>query len=127
MSRQTLAELAGTLEKRLEVERELVELKKGDHNSYVLCGARMAESILGEVLEALTPHIAHEREQAAEQERLREALLRAKEHLEYCGYGDKWERGCAFEAKLPQFIDAALAAPPPANEPPAPKGSDDKD
>lgn len=41
-------------------------------------------------------------------EELREALQAAADHLEYCGYGDKWERQCAVESKLPEKIDAAL-------------------
>lgn len=41
---------------------------------------------------------------------LLEALKEARDHLEYCGYGDKWERECAQEAKLSQKIDAAVVA-----------------
>ena len=37
-----------------------------------------------------------------------EALEAAKEHLEYCGYGDSWERECAFDAKLPERIAEAI-------------------
>lgn len=48
--------------------------------------------------EPLTP-----REQA-----LYHALQEAKEHLEYIGWGDSWERSCAREAKLPELVDAAL-------------------
>lgn len=40
---------------------------------------------------------------------LLDALNAAHEHLEWCGYGDSWERECAMEAKLPQKIEAALA------------------
>jgi hypothetical protein len=43
---------------------------------------------------------------------LAEALEAAKEHLEYCGYGDNWERECAYFAQLPQKIDDALAEAP---------------
>ena len=32
----------------------------------------------------------------------------AREHLEYCGYGDKWERECAVEKKLEQQIKEAI-------------------
>ena len=38
------------------------------------------------------------------------ALLSAKEHLDYCGYGDKWERECAKNDGLPKRIDRALVA-----------------
>jgi len=38
---------------------------------------------------------------------LGETLILAKEHLEYCGYGDSWERGCAKEAYLEDKIDNA--------------------
>lgn len=39
---------------------------------------------------------------------LREVLELAGSHLEYCNYGDKWERECAFEDKLPQRIAEIL-------------------
>lgn len=39
---------------------------------------------------------------------LTEALQAASDQLDYCGYGDSWERGCAFESKLPEKIEAAL-------------------
>jgi hypothetical protein len=39
---------------------------------------------------------------------LREALTDARDHLQYCGYGDKWERECAQSAKLPQQIQKAI-------------------
>lgn len=41
-------------------------------------------------------------------EQLLEALVAALEHLEYCGYGDSWERSCARESKLPQKINQAI-------------------
>jgi len=43
---------------------------------------------------------------------LLKALEMAKEHLEYCGYGDSWERECALtgEDPLDKKIDAAIAA-----------------
>ena len=37
------------------------------------------------------------------------ALKAAKEHLDYCGYGDSWERECAEESKLEEMIDTAIA------------------
>lgn len=40
----------------------------------------------------------------------REALNDAKEHLDYCGWGDTWERECAKEQGLQPKIDAALDA-----------------
>jgi hypothetical protein len=40
---------------------------------------------------------------------LLEALIAAQRHLEYCGYGDDYERECARDEKLPQKIDAAIA------------------
>lgn len=39
-----------------------------------------------------------------------DALTDASSHLEYCGYGDKWERECAREQKLEEKIIAALVA-----------------
>lgn len=39
---------------------------------------------------------------------LREALQAAQAHLDYCGYGDKWERECAAEEKLEEKINDAL-------------------
>lgn len=48
------------------------------------------------------------------EKKLATALKHAKEHLDYCGYGDKWERECAeamFKGKgLEAHIDAALEA-----------------
>lgn len=41
---------------------------------------------------------------------LYEALQAASEHLDYCGYGDSWERECARESKLEEKIAAALKA-----------------
>lgn len=35
-------------------------------------------------------------------------LQAASNHLEYCGYGDKWERECATAEKLEEKITAAL-------------------
>lgn len=45
----------------------------------------------------------------AERDALREALQAAQQHLEYCGYGDKWERECAVESNLEERINSALA------------------
>ena len=39
---------------------------------------------------------------------LLEALEQAIQHLEYCGYGDTWERSCALEEKLPAKLAHAL-------------------
>lgn len=41
---------------------------------------------------------------------LLEALEAAQEHLEFCGYGDSYEREGAIQAKLPERIEAALTA-----------------
>lgn len=41
---------------------------------------------------------------------LAEALAEAEEHLEWCSYGDKWERECARERGLPETIKDALEA-----------------
>lgn len=41
--------------------------------------------------------------------KLRGALEAAKRHLEYCSYGDHWERECARQEKLEEKIDAALS------------------
>jgi hypothetical protein len=42
--------------------------------------------------------------------KLLEALEAASEHLDYCGYGDRWERECAKERKLEQQIAEAIKA-----------------
>lgn len=42
--------------------------------------------------------------------RLLEALEAARDHLEYCGYGDSWERECAEESKLAEKIAVAISA-----------------
>lgn len=39
---------------------------------------------------------------------LTEALTAAYQHLDYCGYGDRWERQCAQYAKLPETIQQAI-------------------
>ena len=39
---------------------------------------------------------------------LAQALEAAKSHLEYCGYGDSWERECAQGSGLPERIEDAL-------------------
>lgn len=39
---------------------------------------------------------------------LAKALEAAQDHLEYCGYGDNWERECARENKLEEKIEKAL-------------------
>jgi len=51
------------------------------------------------------------RADVAEQEKseLLEALEVAYGHLEYCNYGDSWERECAVDAKLPQMLEAVIA------------------
>lgn len=41
-------------------------------------------------------------------EQLLSALEAAKDHLEWCGYGDSYERDCAREAGLPGKIDSAI-------------------
>lgn len=40
--------------------------------------------------------------------KLAEALRDAEAHLDYCGYGDSWERECARDDKLPERIEEAL-------------------
>jgi len=39
----------------------------------------------------------------------KEALEAAKDHLDFCGYGDSYERECAFADKLPEKIEAAIS------------------
>lgn len=39
---------------------------------------------------------------------LLEALKKAEAHLDYIGYGDSWERGCAEEAHLEETIKEAI-------------------
>lgn len=41
-------------------------------------------------------------------ESLLAALEDAVSHLEYCGYGDSWERECADDQKLPEKLDNAI-------------------
>lgn len=42
--------------------------------------------------------------------KLVETLQSASEHLEYCGYGDRWERECAQATNLEDRIMEALEA-----------------
>lgn len=37
-----------------------------------------------------------------------EALKAASDHLDYCGYGDSWERECAQASKLEERVASAL-------------------
>ncbi len=39
---------------------------------------------------------------------LKDALEEAEDHLEYCGWGDSYERECARNEKLPEKIREAL-------------------
>jgi hypothetical protein len=39
---------------------------------------------------------------------LGDALQSASQHLDYCGYGDKWERECAKEEGLRDKVTGAL-------------------
>lgn len=39
---------------------------------------------------------------------LRKALLAAQSHLDFCGYGDEYERECADASGLEKMIDEAL-------------------
>lgn len=41
-------------------------------------------------------------------ELLARALKESQDHLEYCGYGDAWERECAEESGLEETINHAL-------------------
>lgn len=41
-------------------------------------------------------------------EQLKEALECAEEHLDYCGWGDSYERECARNEKLPEKVREAL-------------------
>lgn len=43
-------------------------------------------------------------------QQLGEALQEASDHLDYCGYGDKWERECAEASGLRPKVEAALRA-----------------
>lgn len=43
-------------------------------------------------------------------QQLGETLEAASDHLEYCGYGDKWENECARESNLRERIEQALNA-----------------
>lgn len=42
------------------------------------------------------------------EKKLLAALKDAVEHLEYCGYGDSWERECAYSEKLPERLNAVI-------------------
>jgi hypothetical protein len=57
------------------------------------------EYVLYEDVKALEEKLAH----------VRSALAKASEHLDYCGYGDSWERECAIAGKLEETIQNALA------------------
>jgi hypothetical protein len=40
------------------------------------------------------------------EQELLQGLLEAKVHLDYCGYGDEWERECAGD--LPERLDILI-------------------
>jgi hypothetical protein len=40
---------------------------------------------------------------------LAKALKEAIDHLDYCGYGDSWERECAHDSGLPDRLETAMA------------------
>ena len=40
---------------------------------------------------------------------LLEALKLAVEHLDFCGYGDSYERECAISSKIPEKLEAAIS------------------
>lgn len=42
------------------------------------------------------------------EDKLYRVLVKAKIHLEYCGYGDAWEREVAIEQKLEKDIEDAI-------------------
>lgn len=37
-----------------------------------------------------------------------DCLEMAYEHLEYCGWGDNWERECAIHNKMPEQIEKSI-------------------
>jgi len=41
--------------------------------------------------------------------KLEDALYAASRHLNYCGWGDSWERECADEQGIPEQVEQALA------------------
>jgi len=46
------------------------------------------------------------------------ALETAHRHLEWCGYGDSYERECARDSGIPEQLETALAAArPPVKHP----------
>ena len=54
-------------------------------------------------------------EKAPTYEELRRALEQALEHLDYCGWGDSWERECSEDLRrdLPALLERATRLPPP--------------
>ena len=42
------------------------------------------------------------------EQKLLKALIAARDHLDYCGYGDAWEREGAKAQKLPEQIEGAI-------------------
>lgn len=41
-------------------------------------------------------------------QKLLEALVKAEQHLSWCGYGDSYERDCAKDDKLPEFLESVI-------------------
>lgn len=69
----------------------------------VLSTSLVRQFVEAEFIEGATP----DRVKDAAPELL-EALTAAWKHLEYCGYGDKWERECALTEGLPEKVESAL-------------------
>lgn len=113
---KTLSDLKASEQRRAELEAENGHMRSSlkficnnDENQLGLLLSEITEERQEEkraIKSLTTERDAHK----AQSDRLREALEDAKKHLDYCGYGDKWERECAKSEKLPQKIEAALAA-----------------
>jgi hypothetical protein len=41
---------------------------------------------------------------------LLDALIEARDHLNFCNYGDSWESECAYDNGLPERIEKAIKA-----------------
>jgi len=97
------AEIEGLYEELKRLQVQIAALRQACSAIDGLSRAEMALELV-----SLRAIVARVKEPEEELKRLREALEAARDHLDYCGYGDEWERGCARDSYLEEQIAWAL-------------------
>lgn len=88
-------------------EWEVEHVIKQNGDAYYKVGIELGTSICNITTRNSEQARANAKLIAAAPELLK-ALQKAQAHLEYCGWGDSWERECANEDKLPAKIQTAI-------------------